>query len=150
MVSFSDNCILFTLFLPAKFLKLFCPGYIILRIQRLEDKQYRSKYGGSQRAASSTSTPSASSVISIFDAVDVMITHLSRSLGKLVAISGLFRVVLAVSESVCKKKFCWELGQGCYIAIQLNRDVFLASRGSPFRTYDKIIVCLQFFYRPLI
>ena len=28
--------------------------------------------------------------------------------------------------------------------------MFLASRDSPFRTYHKIIVCLQFFYRPLI
>ena len=44
-----------TKFMSANFQKIWSPSYIILRIQRLEDKQWRATWGGSWWATSSRS-----------------------------------------------------------------------------------------------
>ena len=52
-----------TKFSSANFQEMWGPCYIILRIQRLEGKQCRSRWGGSLRATSSRSTLFANSAI---------------------------------------------------------------------------------------
>ena len=53
-----------TKFLSAVFKKMISPSYIILRTQRLEGKQCRSRLGGSLQATSSRSTLFANSLFS--------------------------------------------------------------------------------------
>ena len=71
-----------TKFLSANFQKMLSPCYIILRIQRQEDKQYRSRWGGSSWATSSRSLLFANSAIFISGSQRVNSLVLSYSRGQ--------------------------------------------------------------------